>query len=92
VILKVAAYTYGPLLGLFTFGIISKRTVNDRWVPLVCVLAPLLCLLLEWNQAVLFGSFRFGPELLIVNGLITFAGLLILSSRPGLPDPSKAAS
>ncbi|RYY61945.1 MAG: sodium:solute symporter [Chitinophagaceae bacterium] len=80
VILKVAAYTYGPLLGLFTFGILTKRSVNDTLVPIVCVLSPLLCLALEWNQKLLFGNFRFGPELLIVNGLITFAGLYLLSS------------
>ncbi|MCR6719090.1 MAG: hypothetical protein NVV59_02120 [Chitinophagaceae bacterium] len=47
VILKVAAYTYGPLLGLFSFGILTKRQVADKWVPLVCVIAPLLCLLVE---------------------------------------------
>ncbi|RYY55733.1 MAG: sodium:solute symporter [Chitinophagaceae bacterium] len=87
VILKVAAYTYGPLLGLFTFGILTSRSVNDRLVPLVCIVAPLICLLLEKNQASLFGNFRFGPELLIVNGLITMGGLLLVSSpaRPEAP-------
>ncbi|MET0637116.1 MAG: sodium:solute symporter [Chitinophagaceae bacterium] len=92
VILKVAAYTYGPLLGLFTFGILTKRSVNDRLVPLVCVMAPLLCLVLEWNQSLLFGNFKFGPELLIVNGFLTFTGLLLLSSKPALPGTPKAVS
>jgi Na+/proline symporter len=81
VILKVAAYTYGPLLGLFTFGIVLKRNVLDKWVPLVCILSPLLCLIIDLNQKALFGSFEIGNELLIINGLITFMGLLIISKK-----------
>jgi len=81
VILKVAAYTYGPLLGLFTFGIVLKRNVLDKWVPLVCILSPLLCLLIDINQKALFGSFEIGLELLIINGLITFIGLLLISKK-----------
>lgn len=81
VILKVAAYTYGPLLGLFTFGIVLKRNVLDKWVPLVCLLSPLLCLLIDLNQKALFGSFEIGLELLIINGLITFIGLLLISKK-----------
>ena len=81
VILKVAAYTYGPLLGLFTFGIILKRTVLDKWVPLICIISPLLCLVIDLNQKVLFGSFEIGLELLIINGLITFLGLLLISKK-----------
>ena len=87
VILKVAAYTYGPLLGLFTFGIITRRSVRDLYVPVICILAPLLCLLIEMNQHLLFDQFRFGSELLVLNGLFTFLGLLSLSSpdRPSAP-------
>lgn len=81
VILKVAAYTYGPLLGLFSFGILTKRQVRDKWVPLVCIVAPLLCLLVEKNQKLIFGSFEIGLELLIINGLITFVGLMIVSNK-----------
>jgi Na+/proline symporter len=81
VILKVAAYTYGPLLGLFTFGILLKRNVLDKWVPLVCILSPLLCLLIDINQKALFGSFEIGLELLIINGLITFIGLMLISKK-----------
>ncbi len=84
VILKIAAYTYGPLLGLFTFGIITKRSVKDQLVPFVCIAAPLICLFLEMNQARFFGTFQFGPELLILNGLLTFLGLLLVSS-PTVP-------
>ena len=81
VILKVAAYTYGPLLGLFTFGIILQRNVLDKWVPLVCLLSPLLCLLIDLNQKAIFGSFEIGLELLIINGLITFIGLMLISKK-----------
>lgn len=81
VILKLAAYTYGPLLGLFTFGILLKRNVLDKWVPLVCILSPLLCLLIDINQKALFGSFEIGLELLIINGLITFIGLMLISKK-----------
>ena len=81
VILKVAAYTYGPLLGLFTFGIVLKRNVIDKWVPLVCIISPLLCLIIDLNQKALFGAFEIGLELLIINGLITFMGLLLVSKK-----------
>lgn len=81
VILKVAAYTYGPLLGLFTFGIILKRNVLDKWVPLVCILSPLICFVIDTNQKAIFGSFEIGLELLIINGLITFIGLLLISKK-----------
>jgi SSS family transporter len=79
IILKVASYTYGPLLGLFTFGILMKRKVNDSLVPFICVAAPLLCLVIDLNQKALFGSFELGLELLIINGLITFLGLFLVS-------------
>lgn len=81
VILKLAAYTYGPLLGLFAFGILTSRSLNDRLVPIVTIGAPVLCALLEFNQAHLFASYRFGLELLILNGIFVFAGLWTIS-RP----------
>ncbi|MFB6456113.1 sodium:solute symporter [Chitinophaga sp. Hz27] len=83
VILKIATYTYGPLLGLFTFGIFSKRIVNDKLVPVVCILAPLVCLVIDNNQERLFGNFQIGLELLVINGFITFLGLLMISRRAG---------
>jgi Na+/proline symporter len=79
-LLKVATYTYGPLLGLFTFGILLKRKVNDRLVPYICIAAPVICYLLDHFQQVLFGSFELGLEILIINGLITFIGLWLISS------------
>ncbi|QJE01384.1 sodium:solute symporter [Massilia forsythiae] len=81
VILKLAGYTYGPLLGLFAFGMFTRRVLADRLVPLVTVGAPLLCALLEFNQRILLGSYRLGLELLIVNGALVFAGLLAISRR-----------
>jgi Na+/proline symporter len=85
VILKVAGYTYGPLLGLFVFGIITKRQVWDKYVPYVAIASPLLCLLIDLNQKKLFGGFEIGLELIIINGLITFIGLFLVSrkQKPG---------
>lgn len=78
---KLASYTYGPLLGLFTFGIICKRKVREKWVPFVAILAPVLCLILQSNSARWFGGYKFSYELLIINALFTMLGLWILSSR-----------
>ena len=82
VILKVAGYTYGPLLGLFAFGILTRRSVNDKMVPLIAVAAPLICFFLDKFQKNIFGKFEIGLELLIINGLLTFVGLLLIS-KPG---------
>ena len=84
VILKVAAYTYGPLLGLFTFGIITKRQVNDKLTPVVCIAAPLICFFLDKFQKEIFGDFQIGSELLIINGALTFLGLLIISKKSAI--------
>jgi Na+/proline symporter len=88
VILKLAGYTYGPLLGLFAFGLLTRRALNDRLVPFIAVAAPILCALLEYFQASLLGSYRLGLELLMVNGLLVFAGLYAIS-RPQLPQLEK---
>lgn len=79
VILKVATFTYGPLLGLFTFGILLKRKVNDKLVPFICIASPIICFFLDRFQKQIFGSFELGLELLIINGLITFTGLWLIS-------------
>ena len=76
-VFKVANYTYGPLLGLFAFGLFNKQSLRDKWVPLACLAAPLLCYLISENSKILLGGYEFGNELLILNGLITF-GLLFL--------------
>ena len=70
----VAGYTYGPLLGMFAFGLFTKINVNDKWVPFVAILSPIMCYIIQLYYA-------FGFELLILNGIITFIGLLIISKR-----------
>ncbi len=74
-ILKLAAFTYGPLLGLFAFGILSKREVSDSLVLWIAITAPIICYVIDVNQSVLFGSYQIGLELLIVNGALTYFGL-----------------
>ena len=81
VILKVAGYTYGPLLGLFSFGILTRRKVKESLVPLICIASPIVCYLIEKNQASFLGKFQIGIELLILNGLLTFIGLYFISSK-----------
>lgn len=77
----VAGYTYGPLLGLFSFGMFTKRGVQDKWVPLIALSSPVICYLLSANSKVLFSGYTFGFELLILNGFITFMGLLLISHK-----------
>jgi Na+/proline symporter len=83
VILKVAGITYGPLLGLFAFGILTNKQINDKYAIYVCLVAPLIILLLDYltQEYQVFGSFKIGYEMLIYNGLLTFAGLLVISKR-----------
>ncbi|UYQ91711.1 sodium:solute symporter [Chitinophaga horti] len=81
-ILKIAGYTYGPLLGLFAFGILTKRTVQDKLVPVVVIVSPILCFILDKYQKQLFGDFQIGLELLFINGLITFLGLMLIPGKP----------
>ncbi|HEX7757551.1 MAG TPA: sodium:solute symporter [Niabella sp.] len=81
IILKLAGYTYGPLLGLFAFGIFTKRRPDDRWVPVVCFIAPVICFFIDYytNEKGLFGNFKIGLELILINAALTFIGLLIIS-------------
>ncbi len=78
-----AGYTYGPLLGLFAFGITTRRKVKDEWVPLVCVISPTLSYVINLNSEVWFSGYKFGFEILILNGLLTFLGLLIIQKSDG---------
>jgi len=82
VVLKVAGYTYGPLLGLFSFGIFTTRKVAGKWVPFICVAAPLLTYLLSANSEKWFSGFQMSYEVIILDGLITFLGLWLLSIKP----------
>lgn len=84
VILDLAGYTYGPLLGLFAFGILTKRQIKDGIiVTIICLVAPLLTYLLRENSATLLGGYQVGIELLIINGIFTFLGLWFISGKPG---------
>ena len=74
----ICGYTYGPLLGLFAYGLLTKRGVNDRLVPYIAVASPLLCYAIDYGVGQMTG-YRFGYELLILNGLITFVGLYLTS-------------
>ena len=78
-VFKAAGYTYGPILGLFAFGLLNKRKVNEKYVPLVAVLSPVICYFLSlYSEQILFG-YKFGFELLILNGFLTYSGLYLLS-------------
>ena len=78
-IFTFANYTYGPLLGLYAFGLFSKLKLKDKWVPLVCILSPIITYLLNYI-CLEFYDFSFGFALLIVNGLVTFIGLYIIKN------------
>lgn len=80
-VLTLAGYTYGPLLGLFAFGLMCRTKVNDRWVPVVCAVSPLICLTLKASSEWLLRGYQFGFELLILNGMLTFAGLMLIRRR-----------
>ena len=80
----MCGYTYGPLLGLFAFGMLTKRMPRDKYVPYICIASPLICyaidcLVFKW------AGYRFGYELLMMNGCLTFLALTAVSSR-GIPS------
>ncbi|HVN57304.1 MAG TPA: sodium:solute symporter [Bacteroidales bacterium] len=77
----IAGYTYGPLLGLYSFGLFTKRKVKDAATPAVAILSPLACWLLSKYSTVLFNGYEFGFELLLLNGFLTFSGLWIFSRK-----------
>jgi len=77
----VAGYTYGPLLGLYTFGLFTRYQVRDKWVPLVAILSPIICGILSYFSETLFNGYQFGFEILIVNGFFTLIGLFLLSKK-----------
>lgn len=102
-ILKFAGITYGPLLGLFAFGILTKRELKENLIWAVCIIAPLLALMLDmlsnpaWYEAKLhvslglqevsdklFNGYKIGNELILINGIFTFAGLWLISKKPSL--------
>lgn len=80
-VFKVAGLTYGPLLGLFAFGMLTKFHIRDRLVPVVVLIAPLLSWLINTYSAQIFNGYQVGFELIIINGAITFAGLLLIRTK-----------
>lgn len=81
-IFTIASYTYGPLLGLYSFGLfVKKRGLQDKLVPIICILSPFLCYLLSTYSTTLLGGYVFSVELILLNGLITFIGLLLISKK-----------
>lgn len=81
IVLKVANYTYGPLLGLFAFGLFSKRKLHDALIPLVCFIAPLLAFYIDTHNFKIDGHvFQYGNTILIINGTITMLGLYLVST------------
>lgn len=83
-VFKVAGFTYGPLLGLFTFGLTTRYKVRDRGVPLVCILSPLLSVLIDFNSVAWLNGYKFGFEILLVNGALTYLGLWLLRKKEPL--------
>ena len=80
----LCGYTYGPLLGLFAFGLFTKRTPVDKWIPLIAIISPILCYAID-TLTLHYTGYKFGYELLMLNGLFTFIGLLLLSDQNESP-------
>ena len=80
-IYKAASYTYGPLLGLFAFGFLTKRSIKDNLAPYICIASPIITYVINANSQTWFNGYKFDFELLILNGLLTFIGLWAISTR-----------
>ena len=80
-VFKAAGFTYGPLLGLYVFGLSNKLMIRDKWVPLICILSPLASYILDRNAADWFGGYQFGFEILLINATFTVIGLMIALKR-----------
>jgi len=78
---KLAGYTYGPLLGMFTFAIFTKKKIIDKAVPFIAILSPILTFFIDRHSEQLLSGYKFGFELLLINGLIMFIGLMIFEHR-----------
>jgi len=88
---KIAGYTYGPLLGLYSFGMFTKWNVRDKWIPLVAIASPIICFFLSKYSTQIFWGYNLGFELIILNGGLTFLGLWLLrTSKTSLLDGQKS--
>ncbi len=88
----IAGYTYGPLLGLYSFGLFTKRKVLDKATPYIAVLSPVICFFISKYSVQLFNGYKFGFELILMNGFLTFMGLLFFSRKNGDQDKSLTAN
>jgi Na+/proline symporter len=86
ILLDIAGYTYGPLLGLFAFGVMTKRMVKDRFAPIVCLLAPTISFIIDKTSQYWLGDYKFGFEMLAINGIFTFIGLWLISTQKKFQD------
>lgn len=78
---KAAGYTYGPLLGLYAFGLFHKFQIKDKWAPFVCLVSPVLCYIIQVNSVEWMNGYKFGFELLMLNGLLSYIGLHFLRTK-----------
>ena len=76
-----AGYTYGPLLGLYAFGLFTRIKVKDKLIPFIAVLSPFMSYLISHFSETIFNGYQIGFELLIINGIITFIGLLLIKNK-----------
>jgi hypothetical protein len=88
-VFKLASFTYGPLLGLFALGLATRVRVGGPWVPVVCVASPVICWELSQHSAAWLGGYKFGTELLLLNGALTMVGLVLLARRAVRENPTK---
>jgi hypothetical protein len=77
----MASYTYGPLLGMFLFGLMTKRKVEDRALPIIAIVSPLLCYILSSNADSWLGGYQFSYEIIVVNATLTMLGMWAASKR-----------
>ena len=80
-VLQVAGYTYGPLLGLFSFGLLTKRKVNGKAVPFIAIACPLISWFISSNAPVWFDGYKIGYEVLVINGALMYLGLFLFSKK-----------
>jgi len=78
----IAGYTYGPLLGLYAFGLFTKFSIKDKYVPYLAILSPIIAFMFSYNSEAWFNGYQFGFEILILNGLMMFLGLLLIRNNP----------
>lgn len=88
----LSSYTYGPILGLFVFGMTIRKPVRDRYIPLIALLSPLLCFILDKNSEQWFGGYKFSYEILLLNALFTFVGCLLVIRKGANSTPDTSAS